>query len=215
MNFLLKYFTATLITLIIFSCGTTQTSEDADTSETPEAVTCTYSYINDSIHVSWTAYKFTEKKGVKGTFNTVMVEGINNKAESVFDVFKNASFNIQTASVNSNDASRDQKIINHFFKIMEATDEISGKIVSISENGTTELLLSINGEERSVSGTLTATDNKVVLQVELNLDNWNGQNAIASLNKVCYDLHKGEDGKSVLWPNVSVLVETTLIKKCN
>lgn len=215
MNLLLKNFTAALLTLTIFSCGTPQANEDANSSNTPKETVCTFSCISDSTHVNWTAYKFTEKKGVKGTFNNVEIEGLNNEAENVFDVFKNASFRIQTASVNTNDVGRDQKIINHFFKMMKAPEEISGKIISISENGIAELLLTFNGEEHSVSGTLTAIENKVTLQVELSLNNWNGQKAIASLNKVCYDLHKGEDGKSVLWPDVSVLVETTIIKKCS
>lgn len=200
--------------LLFISCGTESNNENTEQTEKQQRPVCTYSYLHDSTHVNWTAYKFTEKKGVKGTFDSVVVEGVANGAISPFDVFANMSFRILSSSVNTNDAARDQKILNYFFGKMIATSEISGKIVSVNEKGEAEVLIKMNNVEHNVLGVFTIQENKVSLQVEINMDHWNGQSAIASLNKECYELHKGEDGKSVLWPDVSVQIETTLQKIC-
>ncbi|CAG0999490.1 MAG: hypothetical protein HND27_04455 [Bacteroidetes bacterium] len=200
--------------LLFISCGTENNKEITKQTEKQNTLVCTYSYIHDSTHVNWTAYKFTEKKGVKGTFDSVVVEGVANGATSPFDVFANVSFRIIPSSVNTNDAGRDKKILNYFFGKMMATNKISGKIVSINEKGEAEVLIKMNNVEHNVWGVFTVQENKVSLQVEINMDYWNGQAAIASLNKECYELHKGEDGKSVLWPDVSVQIETTLQKIC-
>ncbi len=45
--------------------------------------------------------------------------------------------------------------------------------------------------------------------------NWNGDDAIASLNKVCEYLHKGEDGVSKLWSVVELNIEAILNKNCD
>lgn len=209
------FFTLTASSFLFFiSCGTESKQETTSQTEKQQEFVCTYSYVHDSTRVNWTAYKFTEKKGVKGTFDSVVVEGVANGAISPLDVFANVSFRILSSSVNTNDAARDKKILNYFFGKMIATNEISGKMVSVNEKGEAEVLIKMNNVEHNVQGVFTIKENKVSLQVEINMNHWNGQEAIASLNKECYELHKGDDGKSVLWPDVSVQIETTLQKIC-
>jgi len=44
---------------------------------------------------------------------------------------------------------------------------------------------------------------------------WSGGDAIAALNSVCEDLHKGADGESKLWSVVELNIEASLDKNCN
>jgi len=41
-----------------------------------------------------------------------------------------------------------------------------------------------------------------------------GLDAIASLNEACSALHTSEDGESKLWPDVDIVVSTVLKKEC-
>jgi len=43
----------------------------------------------------------------------------------------------------------------------------------------------------------------------MNLDTWNGQTAVASLNEACKDLHKGADGVSKTWNEVAIEVTSS------
>ena len=53
------------------SCkGDAKKSEDAATD-----ITCLYSYESNTSSLEWTAFKFTDKTPVKGTFNEIKIEG--------------------------------------------------------------------------------------------------------------------------------------------
>ena len=73
----------------------------------------------------------------------------------------------------------------------------------------------LNNIEKEVTLDYKVNDNKISLIGEIDLANWNGDDAIASLNKVCEDLHKGEDGVSKLWSVVELNIEASLDKNCN
>jgi len=177
---------------------------------------CTYSYNEGTTQVQWVAYKYTEKTGVKGTFTDVQVTGVR-EANDPAGVIGNASFDIATHSVNSGDATRDPKIIEFFFGKMAAGDHITGKVTRVDGNetsGTVTFNVSMNGIEKPVEGTYTVTDGKMEVKADLSVSDWGGDAAIASLNEACKDLHKGPDGSSKLWPDVTVFISTTLNKTC-
>ena len=46
----------------------------------------------------------------------------------------------------------------------------------------------------------------------MQLKDWNALGALESLNKVCFDLHKGADGVSKTWEDVAIEVSTFLRK---
>jgi hypothetical protein len=58
------------------------------------------------------------------------------------------------------------------------------------------------------------TEGRIALSGVIELGNWSAQPNVDALNKVCYDLHKGADGVSKLWPEVKLEVSTTLNKNC-
>lgn len=204
--------------VLFAACGDATTTKDTTAPEVgaPKGPVCTYSYNAGTTQMQWEAYKFTEKKGVKGTFTDVKVSGVQDATEPA-RVFEHATFDITTGSVSSGDATRDPKITEHFFGKMTSGEHLTGSVTSVEgteTSGTIVFNLSMNGTEKAVEGTYTVTGNELELTAALSVSDWGGDAAIASLNEACKDLHKGPDGSSKLWPDVTVSISTTLNKAC-
>ena len=74
--------------------------------------------------------------------------------------------------------------------------------------------ITMNGETNDIPMDITIADERrVTLVGTMNLKDWNALDALASLNKVCFDLHKGADGVSKTWEDVAIEVSTFLRKK--
>jgi hypothetical protein len=67
----------------------------------------------------------------------------------------------------------------------------------------------MNGETKDIPFTYTIVDKIFNMQTTIDVNNWNASAALASLNKVCEDLHKGSDGVSVTWSEVALNITST------
>jgi len=197
--------------VVLASCGGQHSHEETSAPD-PAQQTCTYTYNADSSRVIWTAFKTTEKVGVSGTFNEVKVNGTQ-QAQSVVEAMQSASFVIPVAGVNTTNPDRDKKIMEHFFGTMASTTELTGSVVSLDAT-TANVAISMNGVTDTVKMDVVITDSKIALSAVIELANWSAQPSVDALNKVCFDLHKGADGVSKLWPEVKLEVSTTLNKAC-
>ncbi len=202
---------ALLSATILISCGGETTKESAENTEAVKE-TCTYTYVSDSTTLKWTAYKFTKRAGVSGTFNHIAVNNTIT-AENPFDVLVGADFSIHTPSVNSGNAERDPKLVKFFFEQLADTEIIKGKIVSV--NGAEAVVtITMNGKSVDVVGKVTVEANKVSLSTSVDMADFEGLGAIESLHEVCAAKHTDEDGESILWPDVDIIVSTVLKKEC-
>lgn len=178
---------------------------------------CNYSYNAESVTASWTAFKFTEKAGVGGKFDSVIVS-TSGSVDSPEKMLGELKFEIPISSTNTNNPDRDMKIIEYFFGALSNTEMISGNIVSAkgnNEEGTAMVNLSMNDKTFQQEVNYKIEGAQVSLMGTIDVGNWNGNDAIAALNKVCDDLHKGEDGISKLWPTVDISIVALLDKSCN
>ncbi|WP_396603201.1 YceI family protein [Algibacter sp. R77976] len=161
--------------------------------------------------VKWTAYKTTEKLPVGGKFKILKFE--NKSGATPQEALNNLSFSIPVSSVFTNDATntRDAKIINSFFGAMLDTEFLKGTIKYV--NNAYVASITMNGETNNLPLDVTITEERrVKLTGTMNLKDWKALDALASLNKVCFDLHKGADGVSKTWDDVAIEVETYLRK---
>lgn len=208
-----NYFFTVLLasTIIISSCGSEKVSENTET-------TCFYEYEKtDSISLKWTAYKTSEKVAVAGTFNEIIVSG-GEKSTKLTEVLNTIKFTILTKSTNTTNPERDAKIVNGFFGAMLNTDLILGQVSGVegdNEKGKCSFFITMNEIEKEITLDYVVTDNVVKLTGELDLNNWNATDAMASLNTVCGELHKGADGVSVFWPTIGLDIEVALSKRCH
>jgi len=94
-----------LAATLLYSCSAdpkNDTSGENKSEETKKAA-CTYSIMPQSTAaISWTAFKFTDKVGVGGTFDKVRIGGNKNISANVTDIINGAQFIIVPESVNSN-----------------------------------------------------------------------------------------------------------------
>lgn len=207
----MKKITALLlfVTLSLVACK----NEKKET-KTPEAEATTAEVFvakPEATSVKWTAYKTTDKVGVGGEFTTVNFE--EKSGATPQEALNGLKFTIPISSLFTNDATntRDAKIKESFFGSMLDTELLTGTISYT--NGNCIANLTMNGVTHELPLEVSIADERrVTLKGTMNLADWNALDALAALNKVCFDLHKGADGVSKTWEDVAIQVETYLRK---
>ena len=163
-----------------------------------------YSINLDKTSIHWTAYKTTDKVPVKGQFNKFNIENLK-KGASVKDVLNGLKFSIPVSSIFSKDSIRDGKLNTFFFDIMKNTKLISGTLNIGSENsGTVDLTM--NGIDKKMPVTYSLDNDIMTINAIMNLDNWQAQAALRTLNEACKALHTGADGIAKTWNEVDIVV---------
>jgi hypothetical protein len=210
MKNLIHYTPILVIALALSSCGAGE--EQKKVSEDQKV--CFYTYNHSSSVLEWTAFKFTEKTGVKGSFNEIIVEEPKGSDDPLM-VLTGLNFKIPTASVETQNEERNGKIAGIFFKTL-VTDTIRGVIKKIDpKKGSACIELEMNGKRKDVNGKCSLNDAVFSFSSAIDLNDWKGSAAIKALNTACKDLHTGADGKSVLWSTVDLSFSTELISDCN
>ncbi|NCN10829.1 MAG: YceI family protein [Leptospira sp.] len=176
---------------------------------------CKYTYDPDQTKLEWTAYKFTEKTGVKGTFDKILVKGATT-SNSIQNSLANAKFSISPSDINSSVPDRDAKIKEFFFGYPKNKNLISGSLSDINgkDKGSANLILNLNGTTNKVPLKYKIDKDTIIATGELNILDFGLSSGLAKLNEVCLDLHKGSDGKSKLWPTVSLKIESKFKSSC-
>jgi polyisoprenoid-binding protein YceI len=216
----ISYLLSGLFLSVLFACsgGAEQKEQAQNESSTTVEIkqTCTYAASSEQPEVLWVAYKYTEKVGVKGEFEEVAVSNTGT-GNTISAVLAGAQIAISTASSNSGDPTRDPKIKDTFFGALVEGEKITGEITNVKgdeEKGTVVANLKMNGQENPTTGTYEVKNDVLEMKFELDVATWSAMDALNALNEVCEDLHKGADGKSILWPDVTVFVTTQLVKDC-
>ena len=206
------------LTLVLFSCSEKQeTTEQAVDEIAPiiDAPLEEYNYNPSATEVKWTAFKHSKKVPVNGKFDSVVVAGFipsSKFSESLIGV----SMELFTASTNTNDKARDLKIITSFFGSL--LNNVSLKATVLSANGDVSgdgvLLIDMNGVQKEQAFTWSVDESdELFIKTAINVLDRNGETALTALNKVCEAKHTGpEDTESVLWPDVEVIVLSSLDK---
>jgi hypothetical protein len=197
-----------VITAFNFSACKSETKKvDATKTEAPVTKSnAAFSLKTATNEIGFTAYKTTEKVAVGGQFKKVDIIA-GGEGNSIKEAINNTQFSIPVSSLFTKDTSRDYKIRKFFFGIMDNTKLLSGKLVI--ENDTTGVAeIKMNGITNKVPFTYTVADRTFSMQATMDINNWKAAAALASLNKVCYDLHKGADGVSKTWSDVAINISS-------
>ena len=208
----IHFFLASVLLWFTVSCGS-QSSEKKSSDTTPTEEKCTYSLKTDELRVAWKAYKFTEKVGVNGRFDSISTKLTNESADSPDKLLEGLTLIIKTNGLNSDNEDRDNKIKTQFFGNIKG-EEMVGSIKKITDEKIV-IALTINEIEKEVSLDYEITDTEITANGQINVNDWEGQAGITALNKVCEELHQGTDGKSVLHPDVKMSVSVPILKNCN
>ena len=135
-------------------------------------------------------------------------------SKKALNALNGITFSINTSSVNSNDKGRDKKISEIYFKALNTID-ITGSLDSVDQKMKRAILsIAMNGIEIKREVKFNVKGNIVELNINIDVKDWNGAEAVKALNKACEEKHTGKDKESVLWSDVDVIVRTRLIKDC-
>jgi len=188
------------ISFVIISCKKEVKKEPAQ-----------FSVEQKTITVKWTGYKTTDKIAVNGEFKEIIVSNTKNSSSAI-EALNGAQFEIPISSLDSGNEERDGKLKQLFFGIMDATLSLTGTL-HLNKDGTGNINLKMNGIQKEIPLTFVVSAQLVELEGTMNLDDWNAQPALASLAKACFELHKGPDGESKTWNEVTVGAAIYLSKK--
>ncbi len=169
-----------------------------------------YSYKPESSVLEWTAFKFTERAGVKGTFNEITISGIDSSTDPK-KLIESLGFTIPVVTVETNDPERNANIATYFFKSIN-TDVLKGQMIELKENGDAIFELTMNSITKKVIGNYKLTDQLFALNAEIDLLDWNSKTGIDALNRQCELNHTGTDGILKLWSEVEISFTTNLSK---
>jgi len=173
---------------------------------------CTYTYDNASTGVFWKAFKHTAKSPVNGQFEGIEVTGAGS-GESLEDIMNGVQFSIDVNSINSGDSARDVKIPKFFFMAMANTEMITGSVTK-AENGKGMVMIKMNDVEQEVAMEYAMNGEELEMRCTIDVLNWDGAAAHASINDACEAKHTGADGEKKLWTEVEILVSTKPAKEC-
>jgi hypothetical protein len=201
--------------MILFTAIGCKYSKKTTENQTSEAQTTagTYTVVNDSTKVSFTAYKTTDKAAVGGVFKEITLTNTG-QGETALEALNGTQFSIPVSSLFTNDATgtRDPKILKFFFGVLKNTELISGEFKVAADN-TCSIDVLLNGKTANIPLQLTTnSDTSLSFDGVMNLENWDALAAVASINKACEALHTGKDGVSKTWSEVAVHADVLLNK---
>lgn len=196
-------------TMVFASCGG---DGEEVVEETPLEI-CFYEYDYEASEFTWTAYKTSDKVGVSGTFNTIVVLG-DDSSDDPKALLESMKFIMKTESVETNNADRNKKIAELFFGTIN-TPSIMGSIKKLNDNGKAIIEVMMNDVTVDVEGDYTLVDGKFTFNSTIDVSAWNAMPGIETLNAACNDLHTGDDGVSKLWSEVALSFSTQLDSDCD
>jgi len=199
------------LTLSLVSCKNEKNkTTTTDTETAPPTETAMYIAKPTATTISWTAYKTTDKIPVNGTFTQINFD--EKSGSSPQEALNSLSFSIPVSSLFTKDSIRDNKLKASFFGAMLDTELLSGTLKVEGNNCIASLTM--NGVTNDLPLEMIITEERrVTLSGIMQLKDWNALEALNSLNKVCFDLHKGPDGISKTWEEVKIEVSIYLRDK--
>ena len=165
------------------------------------------------MNVTWKAYKTLAKVGVGGAFTSVNYVPIAKESKNFKGLLVGSSVNIDTTKIDTGNPERDDTLINMFFKKLNSTN-IEAKIMSMKAakrvkgqpyKGVLEVMLTMNGKTLVIPMQYTYVKEHFLAKGTIDLFDFEGQGVLATINKSCYDLHKGKT-----WSDVSISFSTDI-----
>lgn len=160
---------------------------------------------NKDINVSWKAYKTLGKIGVGGRFTTVDYAPASLEGKNFRELFVGSRVTIDTSGVDTGNVDRDIKLVQFFFHKMSQR-KIEGEIQSIKADpytkgkprtGIIEVMITMNGKSLLIPMKYHYEKGHFEASGAIDLGDFMALDALASINKSCYELHKGKTWRDV------------------
>jgi polyisoprenoid-binding protein YceI len=178
---------------------------------------CTYAIAANAVKVTWTAFKFTEKTGVSGSFNTARLEGPT-AAATLTELAKGLRMEIDGASIESGDPARNATVSEFFFQQFTPDAKITGQAVEVSGDdkaGVVKINISLNGKSKVVPFAYAiGAQGAVEAKASIDMMDFALEGPYDTLHKACEEKHIGADGVSKTWTSVDIKLTGAYQEKC-
>lgn len=174
---------------------------------------CTFSIKPTTEKLTWTGYKFTNKKAVPGTFDDIRF--IQKESDSIEALLKTIEFNINTNSLNSGNPARDATLKATVFNLLKVPNDITGKI-SFVRNDLARAQMMFN-EPTIVNFKTNYDEKKQVLTAKGSIDllKQGLKPNYDAVHEQCEKLHTGDDGVSRTWSTVDLTITAEIFENCS
>ena len=166
------------------------------------------------VNVTWKAFKTLSKIGVQGVFTDVKYTPNKKTAPNFKELFIGSKISIDVSKIDSKHKDRDKTLVAMFFNQLKG-GKIEGEIKSIeadkSKNGkrpytgTLEVSLKMNGRTLLIPMKYQYKKGDFQAIGTIDIFDFEGNDALRSINKSCFDLHKGKT-----WSDVNIGFRTTI-----
>jgi polyisoprenoid-binding protein YceI len=168
---------------------------------------------SDDMKVTWKAYKTLAKLGVAGEFTSVNYSPNKKEGKNFKELLVGSTVSIDISKIDTKNEGRDKTLVESFFGKLSGKS-IEGKIVSIKANkrekgkpytGTLDVNIRMNDKSLQVPMSYIYEKENFKANGTIDLFDFQAESALSSINKSCYDLHKGKT-----WNDVSISFESTI-----
>ena len=152
------------------------------------------------MNVTWKAYKTLENVEVKGVFTSVNYVPIAKEGKNFRELLVGSMVQIDTTKIDTGDLQMDDTIVKMCLKKLQATS-IKAKIMSMKADkrikgkpykGVLDMSITIN-EKTLVTPMQYVYEKEIfVVKGSIALFDFLGKEALANIDKSCYDIHKGK-----------------------
>ena len=167
-----------------------------------------------NLDVSWKAYKTLGKVGVGGKFTSVNYVPNTLEGKNFRELFVGSKVSIDLSKIDTSNKGRDETLVKDFFSLLKGKT-IEGEIVDIQKTdkhekgkpraGTVFVELTMNEKTLTIPMSYIYDEGNFNATGTIDLLDFSANDALASINKSCYDLHKGKT-----WSDVSISFNTTV-----
>ena len=165
------------------------------------------------MNVTWKAYKTLAKVGVAGAFTSVNYTPIAKEGANFRELLVGSTVSIDATQINTSNPTRDETLVKMFFKQLKSTT-IEGEIVAMKADkrakgkpytGMLDVALNFNRKTLTLPMKYSYVKEHFSAEGTLDLFDFAVNDALTSINKSCYDLHKGKT-----WNDVSIMFATNI-----
>ena len=174
------------------------------------------SYTVKEAKPEWTAYKYTEKSAVEGTFNTFTLS-TPKTTDSFASSLEGLSIEIDASSVESKNPERNKTIAEKYFALFAPQSAIKGNVVSAKgdeEKGSIDINIDMNGMQKTYTFAYEQKEGTVVASSVMDMMDFQLQKPFDSIHESCKTLHTGTDGVAKTWTEVALRVVVRYDKAC-
>ena len=169
---------------------------------------------SNDMNVTWKAYKTFAKLGVGGQFTGVSYTANKKEGKNFKSLLVGSKVSIDVSKIDTKNKGRDKTLVENFFGKLKgktidgvvvdikADEKVNGKSVY---HGSIDVNITMNGQTVKIPMRYNYKNEIFTAKGTIDLFDFSANDALKSINKSCFDLHKGKT-----WNDVSIEFSTSI-----